>query len=487
MAEGLIQAFIAHAQRSPLRVAVHEIHVRSWSRAEILRSARAAARSLDQHVPRDGVVMLHGPGGGRYWAGLLAVLGTGRSLLPVSEQMPADERRQLAEAQGIDAILETDPDASPLRGCAVGLHEHIGSGEDDVSYALDRGADASLLLRSSGTTGDPAVSIRSASALDRVTRTLVDILELTEADRIFAALPMQHAYGIEHAVMAPMFSGAQVAWQPGFELASGTKELRERATVFAAVPVTLEAAARVGSHTSSLRLAYTAGTALPDPVCESFIAAWAVPVGNLYGATELGTITWGTQGESRPVSGVSLRIRHDDGSVSEKGQGELLVKSDAMFDGYLLAREAEIDLGEQIDGHFLTGDLACIHDDGRVQITGRLKSQFDVAGLKVNPVEVEKVLQAHPGVREIAIVPLRLSDTVTRVRAVVVTDSGDVDTLRSDLSAFAAKALASHLRPRVIDFQDSLPRTPSGKILRQMLEEEASVKPADHSGRSTSV
>jgi len=487
VAEDLIQAFITHAQRSPLRMAVHEIGVRSWSRGEILRAAKATARNLQQHAPRDGVVMLHGPGGGRYWAGLLAVLGTGRCLLPVSEHLPIQERRELARAQGVDAILETDPDAAPIRGCEVGYHAPVEGGLDDVSCALDRGGASSLLLRSSGTTGRPAVSLRSGRALDRVTRTLLEVLALGDRDRVFAALPMQHAYGIEHAVMAPMCAGAELAWQPGFELSRGSQELRDRATVLAAVPVTLEAAIRIGSPDAPLRLAYTAGSTLPGSIRERFISAWQVPVGDLYGASELGTITWGVDGESRAVPGVSLRVRQDDGAIAECGTGEIVARSDAMFDGYLHARNGEIDHGDCIEGFFRTGDLGEIDANGRVRVTGRLKSQFDVAGLKVNPGEVEEVLAAHPGVAEIAIVPVRLSETVTRVRAVVVPTSGDHESIRSELSRHATERLAAHLRPRVIDFRESLPRTPSGKIIRHALEEDAEEQPAGHSGRSTSV
>ena len=487
MAKGLIQAFILHAQRAPDRVAVHEIGGPSWSRSDILLSAQATAQMLDRHVPRGAVVMLCGPGGGRYWAGLIAILGTGRRALPVGQYLPEHEQIQLAEAQGVDAILETDPDTPPIAGQKARFHQPVAESRSIESITLDRGADASLLLRSSGTTGLPAVSLRSGQALDRVAATLVDVLELTEEDRIFAALPMQHAYGIEHAVFAPMLAGTELAWQPSFDLSSSAEELRQRATIFAAVPVTLEAAARLGTCDAPLRLAYTAGSTLPDSVRESFANAWSVPLGDLYGATELGTITWGVGGDSRAVPGVSIRVRAQDGSLSTSGVGELLVQSDAMFEGYILDCNEEINPGDRIEGHFRTGDLAQLHTDGRVEITGRLKAQFDVAGLKVNPTEVESVLNGYPGVQEIVVVPLSLSETVTRVRAVVVPGEGSEESIREGLIEYAAKFLAPHLRPRIIDFQQSLPRTPSGKILRHLLLESSDEQRANHSGRSTSV
>ena len=153
----------------------------------------------------------------------------------------------------------------------------------------------------------------------------------------------------------------------------------------------------------------------------------------------------------------------------------------------MLGGSNQVNPGERIEGYFRTGDLGRIHADGRVEITGRLKAQFDVAGLKVNPTEVESVLGSYPGVQEIAVVPLALSETVTRVRAVVVPEQGSTDSLREGLLDYAEKFLAPHLRPRIIDFQESLPRTSSGKILRNQLIESCVDPGSNHSGRSTNV
>ena len=86
--------------------------------------------------------------------------------------------------------------------------------------------------------------------------------------------------------------------------------------------------------------------------------------------------------------------------------------------------------------------------------------------------DVENVLRGQQGVQDIAVVPLVLSDTVTRVRVVVVSDGGNEEQLRDGLFKRAANNLPPHQRPRVIHFQDRLPRTPSGKLLRHELLEE---------------
>ena len=128
--------------------------------------------------------------------------------------------------------------------------------------------------------------------------------------------------------------------------------------------------------------------------------------------------------------------------------------------------------GRRLEGHFRTGDLGRIDSDGRVVINGRAKIQFDVGGLKVNPAEVEAILGEVSGVGEIVVVPMALTETVTRVRAVVVLAdgfeaAGVIDALR----AASRTRLSLHQRPRVFDLTDALPRTLTGKLLRGRLIE----------------
>ena len=478
MAAELIRAVICHVQIGPDQVAVRESNGLQVTRGEIFRRAIGTAKMLDDSVPADATVMLHGPGGAAFWSGLLAVLGTGRRLLHISNDLPERDRFTLAKAHGVDAILETSPEHGAARGHDVRLHTGVAPEEDGGESILARGKNSSLLLRSSGTSGSPSVALRPGPALDHVVGTLVNLLDLQATDRVVAALPMQHAYGLEHAVLAPMVTGAMVAWRPGFDLNWALAELNGGATVFPGLPVTLEACARaepVADH--DLRLAYSAGSPLPPTVRTAFAETWGTPVGDLYGATELGTITWGLNDVARPVPGVSVLVSTDGKTSQQHGEGELLVKSNAMFDGYLREGGGDVDPGVRLDDHLRTGDLGRIEEDGSVEITGRIKAQFDVGGLKVNPADVEKILQGQPGVSEIAVLPLLLSETVTRVLAVVVAEKQGIDEdaearLREGLFTRSAKMLAPHQRPRVIHFRDSLPRTASGKLLRQVLLDE---------------
>lgn len=489
MAGDLIAAVVAHACDRPDAPAVVELDTgRVVARRAIVAEAVRLAGRLDETGPAGGTVMLHGPSGAAYWSGLLAVLGTGRRLLPLGPETSAADRMDLAISHRISSIVETresagvDPVPEGVVSIPVAIGEDAALDADRARSILDRGAGSSLLLRSSGTTGRPGVALRSAAALDRVAATLVETIGLHDDDRVLATLPMQHAYGIEHGVLAPMLAGATVVFKLGFDLTGGAAALLDGTTVFPAVPVTLEAATRVGRHGTSLRLAYTAGAPLPDSVRIAFESEWGVPVADLYGMTEVGTISWGFDHDRRAVSGVSVGVidpeaSDEDAVIHATGHGEIVVRSDAMSDGYLGAADAVPDPGRRIDGHLRTGDLGEIDEDGRLRITGRAKLQFDVGGLKVNPEEVEAVLGRNTGVHEVAVVPVPLTETVTRVMAVVVPEPDhavDHAALEKTMREAAREHLAPHQRPRIVKLVDALPRSATGKLLRGRLVAEFS-------------
>ena len=124
------------------------------------------------------------------------------------------------------------------------------------------------------------------------------------------------------------------------------------------------------------------------------------------------------------------------------------------------------------DGHFLTGDLGRLDATGALTITGRIKLLIDIAGRKVNPLEVERVLSAHPAVGECIVVPLRVSETLNRLRAVVIPADPASPPTPIELRQFARARLSTYKIPRLFDIRATLPRSAAGKVLRHVLEAE---------------
>ena len=214
----------------------------------------------------------------------------------------------------------------------------------------------------------------------------------------------------------------------------------------------------------SLRKAYSAGGPLPQKVFERFLERFGHRVGQLYGATEIGSVTFSDptredfdpSSVGRPMENVEIDIADE----------QVQIMAPSMFSGYI---DERLDLSD--GGFFPTGDLGRITDHGDLVITGRSKLFIDVGGLKVNPLEVEEVLSQHPGVAECAVVPIRLSETVSRSKAVIVAHDHHQPPKADELRAFARERLAGYKVPRVIEFRESLPKSPTGKILRQILQE----------------
>ena len=150
---------------------------------------------------------------------------------------------------------------------------------------------------------------------------------------------------------------------------------------------------------------------------------------------------------------------------SDPSIGELLISSPAVTRGYLDNPEAS--KASFRNGAWVSGDLGRIDADGNLFITGRKKLMVDVAGLKVDPVEVEDVLMLHPAVAEVVVIGIPDPRTgEQRLKAVVVKKSEET---ADALVRYAREHLSAHKVPYVVEFIDAIPRSPTGKVLRGKL------------------
>ena len=163
------------------------------------------------------------------------------------------------------------------------------------------------------------------------------------------------------------------------------------------------------------------------------------------------------------MSGVQTRIDDDH---------QLFVRAPSMMSGYVGGADDD-DSPLTADGFFPTGDLATIDERGNLTITGRIKFLIDVGGLKVNPMEVEQAIAEHPAVAACVVVPLRLSETVFRLKAIVTPLNPASPPTDDELRVFAKERLSPHKIPRAFEIRATLPRSATGKILRHLLVESA--------------
>ena len=371
-----------------------------------------------------------------------------------------------------DELLANSPDAGPSTG-------PIDDGE------------TSIMLYTSGTTGRPKGVPRSHRA--ELSASLAHVVQsrVTFGDRTLGVMPLHHTMGVRSMIAMALVHGTLVCL-PDWAPASAARVIQdERITSLYLVPtlyhdlVSLPDLGRYDlSHAATLGYA---GAPMAPTLAEQVAAAFRPRVFlNHLGSTEVYTFTVcdrvlekpgcagrpGLFGRARVVRADPERGGRPDAFVARGETGELIVALDSpeAFAGYW--RRPDADARAIRDGWYFTGDLAYEDDDGDVFTVGRIDDMIISGGENIYPVEVEEVLLRHPRVAEACVVGLPDARWGQVVAAFVV-PRGDEAPSPADLDAFCrdAKDCASFKRPRRYELVASLPKSPTGKLLRRRLLE----------------
>jgi acyl-CoA synthetase (AMP-forming)/AMP-acid ligase II len=485
------------SDRPPDDVAIHEPAQgsnpsRDVTHAQLLAAVRSTTATLRSDLRPGDVLLLVSPNRAEFTAAFLGGLGAGMKVFPLSPELADVELLAAAEQVCPAAVIGIVEAVETLRGRvrhAFSIEELLTQSSTE-SLAFDGTGAAGLLLQSSGTTGRPKVIHRDAASLDAVARQMAEAIGFRSDDRVLACVPLCHSYGIEHGLLAPTWAGSTVHLARGFDLRVARRELVDAGiTILPGVPFMFEMLAQHGGDAtfSTLRRAYSAGGPLPPSVYDAFLSTRGVRVSQLYGATEIGSVTFSDPDLSgfepasvgRAMRGVDIRILDVDRPKVDQPlppgeQGQVAVRAQSMLREYLGEEHSPT-----LNGFFLTGDLGRVDEHGNLFVTGRLKLLIDVGGLKVNPLEVEGVLAQHDAVGACVVVPMRVSETVCRLKAIVTPADPDAPPSPDALRQFARARLASYKVPRVFELRETLPTSPTGKVLRHLVEAEAAVAKAE--------
>jgi long-chain acyl-CoA synthetase len=382
-------------------------------------------------------------------------------------------------AAGFDHPVEVIT-TTAAHGQALTLEELVERGQPERLAPRDPD-DVFVYQFSSGSTGRPKRVPRTHGQI-AAEAALYGELDVTAEDRVFSAIPLFHTWGMGACLLAPTVWGATVVIleDPNPFLLKRHRALelleREACTVFPGVPFhyQLLAEAPGQANLSSLRLCFSAGTALARETFDAFGEKFGVLVRQLYGSTETGFLAANLDADpvatfasvGRPVGDVSFEILDEDGAPLPEGEiGEVAVESPAMTDGYsdLPAVNAEA----FADGRFHTGDLGQLDADGRLTITGRRKLLIEVGGYKVDPIEVQDVVEAHPGVAEAIVVGVPGDAPGAEVVKAVVVPADQFE--ERALIDFCRERLANYKVPQQVELRDEIPKSPLGKVLRKYL------------------
>ena len=381
------------------------------------------------------LVALDLPGGPDFVDALQRVWDAGDAAFPIDRRLPTAEAARVMASIAPTAVIEADGERRSLEG-----GQPAAPGD-------------AVVVATSGTTGFPKGVVHthdSVRASADATSTALNVDPST--DTWLACLPLAHIGGLA-VVMRSLVTDTPVVAHDGFDAARVMEAIESGVTLASLVTKALNEI-----DTTRFRTILIGGAAPPPERPSNVIAT--------YGMTETGS---GCVYDRYPLDGLEMQIASDD-HIQLRGPMLLRAYRGNLDGAGFVERDPRID-----DGWFDTGDLGRWRDDGLIHVEGRAGDVIVTGGEKVWPSRVEPLLEAHPGIAELAVVGRPDPDwghqvTVVAVAAADTTATGatappSLDELRELVKA----DLPVWYAPRALEWVDALPRTALGKIRRHEL------------------
>jgi fatty-acyl-CoA synthase len=482
------------ARMSPDRVAI--VHDgREYTYREVAARATRLAHVLAGRGigPGDRVAYL-GPNHPTFLEALFATGSLGAAFVPLNTRLAAPELAYILRDSGAAALIwspRLTPVVEELRARAPerwdlgldGYEAALSTVEPEpIDPPVDPG-ETCMLMYTSGTTGRPkGVMLTHANVTWNTMNLLVDV-DVTSEEVTLVSAPMFHVAALNQTVLPTFCKGGTAILVSAFD-PDGTLELieRQRVTFLFGVPAMFLAIARsprwAEADLSSVRSAICGGAPVPEPLIATYRQR-GVTLQQGYGLTECAPgATFLRAGDSPAKAGsagtpaffTDVRLAAlDGGPVPPHEPGEVQIQGPNVMAGYW-GQPEETAAALTADGWLRTGDIAVADDEGYLYIRDRLKDLIISGGENIYPAEVEDVIYQHPAVAECAIIGVPDERWGEVGRAVVVLRAG-ARLEPADLLAFLDGKIARYKIPKSVVFADGLPRTASGKVLKQELRD----------------
>ncbi|MFB6888249.1 AMP-binding protein [Kitasatospora sp. NPDC056327] len=453
--------------------------------------ARAQAAGLDRLGVGPGErVAVVSQNSARLLTSMFGVSGHGRVLVPVNFRLRAEEVSYIVEQSGASVLL-VDPElAGPLAG-VVAPHKFVIGADSDAllydfehaprRYAIDEN-DTATINYTSGTTARPK-GVQLTHRNLWLNATLMALhFGASDRDTYLHTLPMFHAngWGLPFSLTG---LGAQHVVLRKVDGAEILRRVERHGVTFlcgapAVVQMVLDAAADLDGPVPGrgrVRMV-VAGAPPPTSVVQQVESELGWEFMQIYGLTETspvvtvnrGRAEWdGLPAERRAEKLVQAGAPAIGNQVRVDPQGEVLVRSNVVLDGYW--RQPEATAEALRDGWFHTGDGGTL-TDGYLTISDRKKDVIISGGENVSSIEVEDCLYGHPAVAEAAVIGVPDARWGETVKALVVLKPG-AEATEADLVAHCKQRLAGYKSPTSVEFRDALPRTTTGKLQKFRLRE----------------
>ena len=470
---------------------------RGLSFGELRTQVRRLAAGLSWRIGKADVVAIWAPNVPEYAVVFHAVLSLGAVLTTINPAYTSQEAAyQLRDAgskllitsaalsaralEAVDAsgltidVMTIDP-APGLRSL-----ESAAVDADPPPVDIDPDVDIAVLPYSSGTTGlAKGVMLTHRNLVANLQQ--ISALELAELPALVGVLPFFHIYGMTAIMNLGLLRRATVVTLPRFELESFLKVLQDWpipvAHIVPPIAVALAKHPVVDRYDlSGVKWLFSGAAPLGAELTAAIRTRLGITTRQGYGLTETSPAAYYTPpGDERDgtvgllVPGTECRIVCTaTGRVLECHQrGEVLIRGPQVMKGYWNNAEATAATIDS-DGWLHTGDIGLIDDEGYLTVVDRLKELIKVKGYQVAPAELESLLLEHPQISDVAVIPVADKEAGEVPKACVVVKG---PLTAGEVMDFISPRVAHYKRLRHVEFLETIPKSPSGKILRRLLVE----------------
>lgn len=472
-----------------------------WTYGEVAQRVDRLGDALSRLgiLPGDRVAYL-GPNHPAFVETMFATMAIGAVFVPLNTRLaPPELARLLRDAQvrafvwadRLDAVARAVLDLVPaevriVAGAASEAADHTleqlidGGAPVPIDVPVTRD-DIAMIMYTSGTTGDPRGAVLTHDNLTwNAVHVLIDV-DVSQDEVTLVSAPLFHTAALNQTFLPTFLKGGTAVLESAFD-PQRTLDLiaRYRVTWMFGVPAMFQALTTAEgwakADLSSVRAVEAGGAPVPEELIRTYQARGLTFMQG-YGMTEAspGVLFLRAKDSLRKIGSAGtpcffteVELVDDDGRPVAVGEpGELVVRGPNVMRGYWRNEDATRSV-LSADGWFRSGDVAVRDRDGHVRIVDRKKDMFISGGENVYPAEVENALYEHPAVRECAVIGVPDEKWGEVGRAfVVLRDGHTLD--QAELERFLSGRLARYKVPRSLVLVDALPRTASGKLLKQAL------------------
>lgn len=362
---------------------------------------------------------------------------------------------------------------------STSLTKLIAESEPNKPEVDIAGSDLAVINYTSGITDIAAGAELTHDALWFSASTFVDMLRITPQERLIAVLPLFHPLSQSIVMNASFLSAAPLVLALRFQAGEIVRIIQKhKVTLMPAVPGMFRALNEVQGddlETPSLKYCVSYGGFLPAAILEEFESKFGALILKSYGLTEAGPLATSTRPSHErisescglPLMSVELQIRDKTGKILRPNHsGEIYIKSPGVMLGY--HHQPEETKNRLQDGWLATGDIGYIDINHYLYIQERKDDVIIKGGFEIQAREVERIILDHPAIDEAAVIAVPDPVQGSEVKAFIVVKEG-FQISNKELFDHCQNLLPVYKCPKFIEAVGSLPKTPTGRILKRSL------------------